>query len=187
MLNVDKTKFSDQALLNLCISGSELGYSQFYHRFSKSVFNTIFRLITNLSEAEDLTQEIFISVFSDLQKLKNIENIGAWLNRVAINKSISLLRKKKIYFSDIENVSIMDESEEQLNEKQNWDNKVDEILLAIDSLPIETRTIVNLYLFENIPHEEIANLLGISHTTVRSKYHRAKKKISELMQQTTLS
>lgn len=184
ILKVENTPYTDKELLILCKSGTELGYSQLYHRYSKSVFNTVFRLVTEVSEAEDLTQDIFVSIFSDIQKLMDIDNLGAWLKRVSINKSISHLRKKKVYFSDVENSNIIDESEEQLLEKQNWDNKIEEILKAIETLPIDTKTIVNLYLFENIPQEEIANMLGISNATVRSKYHRAKKKILQSLEQT---
>lgn len=184
ILKIDNSNLSDKKILNLCSTGAELGYSLFYQRYSKSVYNTIVRLVTETSEAEDLTQDIFVSIFTDIQKIMNIDNLGAWIKRVAINKSISHLRKKKIYFSDVENENIIDKSEDELNEKQDWDGKVEEILSAIESLPTETKTIVNLFLFENISHEEIAKMLGVNNTTVRSKYHRAKKKISELIQQT---
>lgn len=180
--------FSDKKLIALCEDGNELGYSLFYQRYSKSIFNSIIRLVTDFSEAEDITQDIFISVFSDIKKLNDIENIEAWLKRVAVNKSISHLRKKKkVYFTDIENTSIVDESENLLTEKQHWDGKVEQIITIIDTLPTETKTIVNLFLFENIPQEEIAQLLGINNTTVRSKYHRAKKKILELLHQKNIS
>ena len=106
------------------------------------------------------------------------------MKRVAINKSISHLRKKKVYFTDIENASIIDEGEELLIEKYELEDKIIEIQKAIENLPADARTIVNLFLFENIPHEEIANMLGISNTTVRSKYHRAKQKIAQILQQT---
>lgn len=180
--------FSDKKLINLCKDGNEQGYSLFYQRYSKPVFNSIIRLVTDFSEAEDITQDIFISIFSDITKLDGIENIEAWLKRVAVNKSISFLRKKKkIYFTDIENTSLVDESEDLLIEKQNWDGKVDQVISIIESLPTETKTIVNLFLFENIPQEEIAQILGINNTTVRSKYHRAKKKIFELLHQKNIS
>jgi len=130
-----------------------------------------------------LTQEIFISLFSDIQKLKNIENLGAWFSRVAINKSISHLRKNKVYFSDVDGANIIDDSEESMEEKQMLDGKIEELQQAIEELPTDTRTIVNLFLFEDMPQEDIAQLLGLSHNTVRSKYHRAKKKIYETLQQ----
>ena len=74
--------------------------------------------------------------------------------------------------------------EELLIEKYELEDKIIEIQKAIENLPADARTIVNLFLFENIPQEEIANMLGISNTTVRSKYHRAKQKIAQILQQT---
>ena len=183
-MKTENNSLSDKELLNLCEKGAEMGYAQLYHRYAKSVFNSVYRLVTDLSEAEDLTQDIFVSIFSDIQKLQDIEQLGAWLKRVAINKSISHLRKKKVYFTDIENASIIDEGEELLIEKYELEDKIIEIQKAIENLPADARTIVNLFLFENIPQEEIANMLGISNTTVRSKYHRAKQKIAQILQQT---
>ncbi len=183
---LEKENFSinDKQLLDWCESGVEAGYTQLYHRYSKSVYNSVYRLVTEVSDAEDLTQEIFISLFSDIQKLKSIENLGAWFSRVAINKSISHLRKNKVYFSDVAGANIIDDSEESMEEKQMLDGKIEELQQAIEELPTDTRTIVNLFLFEDMPQEDIAQLLGLSHNTVRSKYHRAKKKIYETLQQT---
>lgn len=183
---MEKENFSisDKQLLDWCESGVEAGYTQLYHRYSKSVYNSVYRLVTEVSDAEDLTQDIFVSLFSDIQKLKNIDNLGAWFSRIAINKSISHLRKNKVYFSDVEQANIIDESEDLLIEKQKLEGKIEEIQQAIEELPTETRTIVNLFLFENMTHEDIAQLLELSNTTVRSKYHRAKKKIYETIQQT---
>lgn len=183
-MKTEINSLSDKELVSLCAKGAEMGYAQFYHRYSKLVFNSVYRLVVDLSEAEDLTQDIFVSIFSDIQKLQDIEQLGAWLKRVAINKSISHLRKKKVYFTDIENASIIDEGEELLIEKYELEDKIIEIQKAIENLPADARTIVNLFLFENIPQEEIANMLGISNTTVRSKYHRAKQKIAQILQQT---
>ena len=184
ILKTENNSLSDKELLNLCEKGAEMGYAQLYHRYAKSVFNSVYRLVTDLSEAEDLTQDIFVSIFSDIKKLKEIEQLGAWLTRIAINKSISHLRKKKVYFTDIESANVIDDGEQQLIEKYELDDKIEEIQNAIEALPADIRTIVNLFLFENIPHEEIANMLRISNTTVRSKYHRAKKKIAQSLQQT---
>ena len=183
-MKTEINSLSDKELVSLCAKGAETGYAQFYNRYSKLVFNSVYRLVVDLSEAEDLTQDIFVSIFSDIQKLQDIEQLSAWLKRVAINKSISHLRKKKVYFTDIENASIIDEGEELLIEKYELEDKIIEIQKAIENLPADARTIVNLFLFENIPQEEIANMLGISNTTVRSKYHRAKQKIAQILQQT---
>ncbi|MGV0923409.1 RNA polymerase sigma factor [Empedobacter tilapiae] len=183
-MKIENTPYNDKELLDLCEAGQELGYSKLYQKYSKQVYNTVLRLVSEESEAEDLTQDIFISFFGDIQKMKSVDYLGAWFKRVAINKSISHLRKRKVYFTDIENTQLIDESEEELVEMEHLEGRIAEVQSAIEALSVESRTIVNLFLFENIPQEEIGKMLGMTSATVRSKYHRAKNKIAQTLQQT---
>ena len=175
------SSYTDQQLLELCKAGQEMGYSKLYEKYVKVIYNTISRLVVDDIVAEELTQELFISIFSDINKLNDINYLGAWFKKIAINKALSHLRKKKIHFSEMDNIQdvIEDDFTEEIEYKE---AKAAEIMKEIEQLSIETRTIVNLFLFENMSHDEIGNLLGISSNTVRSKYHRAKKKIVESLQ-----
>lgn len=76
--------------------------------------------------------------------------------------------------------------EEGIDEKA-FVMRVEEVRKAIDALPEGYRTVVQLYLFENIPQEEIGQLLGLAHNTVRIQYHRAKQKILQNLKQGGLS
>ena len=174
-------KLSDRELVGLCLSGKDVGYTVLYNRYAKSVFNSILRLVDHMHEAEDILQEVFVTVFTDIEKMREIKNFGAWANRVAINKSISLLRKKKFHFSDIEETVVIDTSEEDILLKLILESKISDIKIAIANLPIEAKTITNLFLFEDLPQEEIARELGLTHNAVRSQYHRAKKKILQTL------
>lgn len=174
--------YTDFDLINLCLAGQEIGYSKLYEKYVKQIYNSIARLVVDESVAEELTQELFISIFSDVEKLSEINYLGAWLKRIAINKAISHLRKKKIYFSEIDPLQVVLEDNEEDEALELKERQVAEILECIEQLSVENRTIINLFLFEDMSHEEIGNLLGISSTNVRSKYHRAKKKIVESLQ-----
>lgn len=178
-------KISDKELMDLCVSGIENGYTQLYNRYSKSVFNSICRLVADSAEAEDILQEVFVAVFSDISRLSGVDSFEAWVKRVAINRSISHLRKKKVYFTDIEKTMIMDTTEEDMTEKQSLECKIEDLQNAIAELSVEARTIVNLFLFDDMPQEEIGKMLGLSHNAVRSQYHRAKKKIMQTLKQKT--
>ena len=173
--------YTDLDLIELCIAGQEMGYSKLYEKYVKQIYNTIYRLVVDEIVTEELTQELFISIFSDVQKLKEVNFLGSWFKKVAINKALSHLRKKKINFSEIDNVAdlVDDDLSDEINYK---DAKAAEILQLIEQQSAENRTILNLFLFENMSHEEIGKTLGISSNTVRSKYHRAKKKIVESLQ-----
>lgn len=172
------TKYGDKELITLCLEGQERAYALLYERYSVPVFNTICRLVNQqINEAEDLLQETFVAVFSNMERLKNVESFEGWTKRVAINLSITHLRKRRIYFEEIMDQQLAQDTEEE--EYAAWkENKLEEIEQAIEELPETARTIVNLYLFEDLPQEEIARLLGMTHTAVRSQYHRAKNRIA---------
>ena len=186
-MKVENSPYKDQKLIQLCIAGQELGFSKLYQKYVKQVYNTVIRLVIDEVEAEDLTQEIFISLFNDMNKVKDVQFLGAWLKRVSINKSISYIRKKKIHASDIDEIQMVDESDDEVFEKELKEAQISEIQAVIEELDVEVRTIVNLFLFEDLPHEEIGKLLGLSSTTVRSKYHRAKLKIFQRLKKVVLS
>ncbi|KFC20292.1 RNA polymerase sigma factor [Chryseobacterium sp. FH1] len=177
-----KTKtenISDKELLELCSSGDNSGYSLLYHRYSKAIFNSIFRILNDREDAEDILQEVFVKAFSEIKSLKNVESFGGWIKRIAINQSLNFLRKNKIYFSEIDDDKMLDFNDDDLEEKLAMESRVTELQNIIAEFPPQTRTIVNLFLFEEMPQEEIAKVLNIPHGTVRSYYHRAKKKIFE--------
>ena len=170
---------SDKELLERCSSGDNSGYSLLYHRYSKTVFNSIYRIVNDREDAEDILQEVFLKAFSEIKSLKNVECFGGWIKRIAINQSLNYLRKNKIYFTEIEDDKILDIEDDELEAKLTMESRVKELQNIIAGFPLQTRTIVNLYLFEEMPQEEIAKILNIPHGTVRSYYHRAKKKIFE--------
>lgn len=178
-MKTTKENISDKELLERCSSGDNSGYSLLYHRYSKAVLNSIYRIVNDREDAEDILQEVFLKAFSEIKSLKNVESFGGWIKRIAINQSLNYLRKNKIYFTEIEDDKILDIEDDELEAKLAMESRVKELQNIIAEFPLQTRTIVNLYLFEEMPQEEIAKILNIPHGTVRSYYHRAKKKIFE--------
>lgn len=174
---------SDRELLERCSSGNNSGYSLLYQRYSKAVFNSIFRVLNDREDAEDMLQEVFLKAFSEIKSLKNTDSFGGWIKRIAINHSLTFLRKNKIYFTEIDDDKMLDINDDELEEQLALEFRVEELQNAISELPLQIRTIVNLLLFEEMSQEEVAKSLNIPHGTVRSYYHRAKKKIFEKITQ----
>lgn len=160
-------------LIKLCKQGDDKSYTLLYHKYAKGIFNTIYRMVLHTGEAEDLLQEVFVDVFRNISNYRDYGNFGSWIKRIAINKTISLLRKRRIVFIESEILELPDE----IFDETAFDFTVEEVIKAIQLLPVGYRTIVQLYLLENIQQDEIAKLLGISAVTVRTQYHRARKKI----------
>jgi len=170
-------KKTDHELIAMCQANNDLGYTELYGKYAKRIYNSIHRIVSHTAEAEDILQETFLTVFKEIDKLSNVVNFEAWIKRIAINRSISHLRKKKIEFSDLEFIEIEAEQEYDIQENELFENQVEDVRKSIEFLPQGYKTILCLYLFENVSQEEIGAMLGISHNTVRTQYHRAKKKV----------
>lgn len=162
-------------LIMRCKQGDSSAYTSVYHIFSKEIYNTIYRLVNETTEAEDLLQETFMAVFNGIDRFDITGSFRAWIKRIAINKAISRLRKRKIRFAELD-TSHLKANEETVDE-QAFEFRVAEVNRAIEALPDSYRTIVQLHIFENIPHVEIAVLLGLEPNNVRIQYHRARQRI----------
>ena len=152
---------------------------QLFNKLAPIVFQICRRYAVDDAQAKDLLQECFIHIFDSLDKY-NPELNGAisWFSRVSINLILSKLRIKKKsikleYLPELPQIEMEEAHLEYLTEQ--------EILDCIRKLPDGYRTVINLYIFENLSHADISNLLQVSESTSRSQYMRAKKMLKQIM------
>lgn len=81
--------------VELCKKGDKSAYFEIYERYAKPMLNSSMRILNNIADAEDMVQEAFIDAFNNLESFTYKSSFEAWLRRIVINKSISLLRKQK--------------------------------------------------------------------------------------------
>jgi RNA polymerase sigma factor (sigma-70 family) len=170
-------------LVARCKQGDVQSYEMLYRQYAKAMFNTSLRIVNNASDAEDVLQESFASAFHYLNKFDYSSSFGAWLKRIVINKSINVLRQRKLTLIDIEETTASEIQEERAPDEENIQWKVEEIRKAISQLPNGYRTVLSLFLFEGYDYEEISEILQISGSTVRTQYHRAKLKLLDMIKQ----
>jgi RNA polymerase sigma factor (sigma-70 family) len=171
-----------EELIAMCRRGDPKAYTALYNEHAPAVYSTILRLIEHTAEAEDVLQETFVAAFKGINGLKETGGFRAWIKRIAINKSIDLVRKRKLKFVELETTWIKEEEEEAIDEAA-FEYTLDAVTDAIERLPDGYRTIFNLFAIENVSHAEIARMLGMEHTTVRTQYHRAKHKILNMLKE----
>lgn len=173
-------------LVKNCLNGDADSYRILYDQYVKAMYNTALRIVNNPEDAEDIIQESFIDAFRSLQTFQNRSSFGSWLKRIVINKSINQVkrgRKKwvevdKAYIDEIAIQGAPDIDEED------FVYQVESIKKGIRLLPDGYRTVLTLHLVEGYAQEDIAEILGIAHATVRTQYLRAKKKLLEIIRQT---
>ena len=148
-----------------------------YDLYARAMYNTSYRILNNVAEAEDVLQESFIDAFKHIHSFENRSSFGSWLKQIVVNKSISALRRMKMQLVDIEGTQVYELPQEDMVDEKEIQMKVAEVRLAMAELPDGYRTVLSLYLFEGYDHEEIAGILKIKESTARTQYIRAKQKL----------
>ena len=174
-------------LVERCKQGDSRAYAELYRKYAKAMYNTSLRIVNHTGDAEDVLQEAFTDAFRSLEDFHYKSTFGAWLKRIVINKSINQLRKRKMDLIDIEKTNIGHLPEEDAPDEQEMQMKVEDIKRAVGLLPNGYRTVLTLYLFEGYDQEEIAEILQVTHATIRTQYMRAKQKLLQHIKQGTLS
>ncbi|MDX5347245.1 MAG: RNA polymerase sigma factor [Hymenobacteraceae bacterium] len=162
-----------------CREGERKAQYELYKLYSKAMFNVSMRIVNDYTEAEDVLQESFVNAFSELNSYKGDASFGSWLKRIVVNKSISKLRSRRLQWVQLGEQDYPDEAETVCEEDTAW--QVEQIRRCIQQLPDGYRVVLTLYLLEGYDHGEISEILNISEATSKSQYHRAKKKLLELV------
>ncbi len=170
-------------LVERCKQGDSRSFAALYSKYAKAMYNTSLRIVNHTGDAEDVLQEAFTDAFRSLEDFHYKSTFGAWLKRIVINKSINQLRKRRMDLIDIEKTNIGHLPDEEVGDEEEKALKVEEIKRAVGQLPNGYRTVLTLYLFEGYDQEEIAEILQVSHATVRTQYMRAKQKLLQLIKQ----
>jgi RNA polymerase sigma-70 factor (ECF subfamily) len=167
-------------LVELCRRGDQKAQFEIYRLYYKAMYNTALRIVGDPDDAEDVMQEAFLKGFAKIRTYRGKVSFGAWLKRIVVNKALDFLRLKKEQLS-LEDVGELEVQEEDLPEMMEPEPRVEQIKQAIAELPEGYRIVLSLILLEGYDHEEVAGILQISNATSRTQYHRAKKKLLELM------
>ena len=172
-------RFTHRSLVERSKTGDRTSQYQLYELYVDAMYNVSMRFLGIKEDAEDIVQDSFVDAFKNLDRFKYESSVGAWLKRIVINKSINHLKVKRLPLTS------MDEHEYHLTYEVEIE-KVDamdilKVKSGIEKLPLGYKQIINLYLLEGYDHNEISDVLGITKSTSKSQYHRAKKKLVEII------
>lgn len=172
-----KPEFQHKELISRCKKGDRKAQFELYDLYVNAMYNTCFRMVGNKDDAEDIIQDAFIKAFTKLESFQFKSAFGAWLKRIVINQTINFLNKRQIPVIEFEKVQ---EKEIQV-ESSKVDFNIDLVKKGIKMLSEGYRQILQLYLLEGYDHQEISEIAGISVSTSKSQYHRAKKKLVSII------
>lgn len=170
---------TEEMMLQGCLDNLPSAQEALYNRFSPRMLGVCYRYARSREDAEDMLQEGFIKVYSQIHQYRGIGALEGWIRRIVVHTCINVLKKNK-KFSD--SVDLIHASSIQIN-----DNNIPSMLQAkqvvecIRILPLGYRTVLNLYAIEGFSHKEIATILEIEESTSRSQYTRARALLEEIL------
>ena len=167
-------------LIEACKKGDQKAQFELYRLYYVAMYNTTLRIVGDSDDAEDVMQEAFLKAFTRLDSYRKEVSFGAWLKRIVINKALDFLRLKKEQLS-LEDTGPVEETAEEAPDEEDISYRAEEIRRAIYNLPEGYRIVLSLILLEGYDHEEVSFILDISNATSRTQYHRAKKRLIELL------
>jgi len=159
-------------LIEGCVRGERRYQAQLYKKFSGILFAICLRYASSRMEAQDVLQEVFVRVFSNIRSFSFDGSFEGWLKRIAVNTSITHYRKnlKHAFQEDVESAALGISDTDYTNPEYT----AEELTYCIQRLPLGYRTVFNLYVLEGWMHKEISDHLGIDINTSKSQLSRAK-------------
>ncbi len=170
---------TEEALLQACLKNQPAAQQELYSKYSPKMLAVCYRFARNREDAEDMLQEGFIRVFTQIHQFQSKGSFEGWIRRIIVHTCINHLKKHK-KFNDSVDIT-------QAHTLQVREDSVPSIIQAkqviecIRMLPIGYRTVLNLFAIDGYNHREIATMLDIEESTSRSQYTRAKAMLEQIL------
>ena len=170
---------TEELILAGCLTNNAAAQEALYARFSPRMLGVCYRFAKNREDAEDMLQESFIKIFSQIQQYRNECVLEGWVRRIVVHTCINILKRNKKFSDsiDISFASGIGTKEETIPSIM----QAKEVVECIRLLPIGYRTVLNLYAIEGYSHREIGEMLDIEESTSRSQYTRAKSMLEGVL------
>lgn len=168
-----------------------ISLSMLYEQYRRPIHSYVYRLLGNLEDADDLTQEVFVRACTSWNQLYERDNLSAWLYRIATNLCVDVLRRRKriswwplTFHHDGD-----DRFENDSNDGASWllpDSggipeiaEREHIRMALENMPSEYAVALVLSAAQGVPYQEIAAIVGISPNAAATRISRAKRMFAE--------
>ncbi len=177
---------NDAELIQQTLEGDQSAFSTLVRKYQKPLHALVWRKIGDFHIAEEITQDIFLNVYKKLRTLKNPNLFAGWLYVSATRRCLAWLKKKRIPMESLEIMSPeeleemayaqyhAEQHDEDVNEQQR-----EVVKRLLQKLPESERTVVTLHYLGDMTCEDISQFLGVSPNTVKSRLHRARKRLKK--------
>jgi RNA polymerase sigma-70 factor (ECF subfamily) len=188
-LRGEKGNKSDEELIGLFIGQRDVGaYEEILKRYQDKIYGLALRITRNPTDAEDILQEVFLTLTRKIDTFRGESKFSSWLYRIAVNASYMHLRGEKKHETDVslEDYAPYDEKGTLMGRiaSKDWADRPDKVLFskealdiiekAVNQLPESYRVVFHLRDVEGLSNEEVAEILGLSIPAIKSRLHRGR-------------
>jgi RNA polymerase sigma-70 factor (ECF subfamily) len=186
---------SEHLFLSRLRARDEDAFAEVVHAHGDRVYNLVLRLVGSPSEAEDIAQEVFVTIFKSIETYRGESKLSTWILRIATNHAknrIKYLARRRTTSQDPTDTDAMDFADEEKNSPQAHFNAPDVALEAVErerlmqnaiaQLDEEQRLLVVLRDVEDLSYEEIVEITGLVEGTVKSRLHRARMALKTILE-----
>lgn len=170
---------TEELIIAGCLRNHPAAQQELYFRYSPKMLSVCYRYAKSREDAEDMLQEGFIKVFSQIHQFEHRGVLEGWIRRIIVHTCINNLKKNKKFSDSVDLIHASSISSNSDNIPSLLQAK--QVVECIRLLPIGYRTVLNLYAIEGYSHKEIADILEIEESTSRSQYTRAKALLQDIL------
>jgi RNA polymerase sigma-70 factor (ECF subfamily) len=170
---------TEDVLIQGCLRNDAAAQQELYYRYSPKMLSVCYRYAKNREDAEDMLQEGFIKVFTQIHQFQNRGALEGWIRRIIVHTCINNLKKNKKFSDSVDIIHAASIPVREENIPSILQAK--QVVECIRLLPMGYRTVLNLYAIEGYSHKEIAEILDIEESTSRSQYTRAKAMLEDIL------
>ncbi len=167
---------NEPELIKQICAGDDAAYAQLIERYQRGLVRYCFTIVHDADAAEDIAQEAFIAAYDQLAKYQPEHSFSTWLYRIAHNKAINSLRRPEAVPLDTDAPIPHTDTTREAIEREDREAAVRR---AVDRLPVNHRTVIHLHYWEHRPYHEIATVMGVPATTIKTWLFRARQQLKE--------
>ena len=178
---------NERVLVGRASRGDLAAYDELVRRYQTRIYSLAYNMTSNKEDAEDMVQDVFVKAFSALKNFQGTSSFYTWIYRIAINRTINFLKKRKrkqaLSLNDVDEGVERDPAYVELSARESpvrdaslaeLQEKLNKALLTLSE---KHRTVVVLHDIQGMPHDEIARMTGCSEGTVRSRLFYARQQL----------
>jgi RNA polymerase sigma-70 factor, ECF subfamily len=172
----------DRALVEACLAGQREAFDVIVRRNQRQIYQLCYRFVGNHEDASDLAQDVFIRAYRGLRGFKGNSALATWLYRIGVNVCLNRVSAKTPKLAALEFADRPDDGVERADARLVRGERAAEVRAAIARLPDKQRATLILRVYHDLPHQQIAGILGSSVGAVKANFFHALANLKKLLQ-----